>query len=94
MTERHLQDNIVRLAKLLGWLCYHTHDSRKSTAGFPDLVLVRQYRQPGRALFAELKTERGRLSPAQETWCHALGAHIWRPSDWLDGTIERVLRGA
>lgn len=68
-------------------------------AGFPDLVLVRN----GHLIFAELKADRGRHSLDQHEWLNDLlavsvGSHrvwvyeCWRPSQWLDGTIERVLR--
>ena len=53
--ERELLAAVIDLARLRRWLCYHTHDSRHSAAGFPDLLLVR-----GRRLMAaELKTARG-----------------------------------
>lgn len=74
-----------------GWLCYHTHDSRRSAPGFPDLVLVR----PPVVLFAELKSERGRPKPEQAAWLEALRASrsvevgLWRPGDWR--AIETML---
>ena len=99
MPERELQENVRQLCKSLGWYCYHTFDSRRSEPGFPDLVLVRM----GRLIFAELKTETGRESLAQERWADRLGNvqrhnktvqyQLWRPTQWLDGTIERILRG-
>jgi VRR-NUC domain len=90
MTEAELQDAVVDLAKLRGWLLYHTHDSRRSAGGFPDLVLVR-----GRVIFAELKSERGRVEALQRLWLHRLEAagaecYLWRPSDWP--TIDALLR--
>jgi hypothetical protein len=82
---------VVDLARLKGWLVYHTHDSRHSAAGFPDLVLVRR----GRLIFAELKrnatTERAKarqVTADQAAWLAALGdvdgaeVHLWRPVDW------------
>lgn len=71
------------LARLLGWRCYHPWLSARSTPGFPDLVLVR----PPRILFVELKTERGKVTPAQQAWLDALAAcpgcevDLWRPRD-------------
>ncbi len=63
--------------------------------GFPDLVLV----NGTRVLFWELKSESGALSVRQNTWLDALRhAHVknfvlvLRPSDWTDGTIERLLK--
>lgn len=61
MTERVFQDAVTEFAQLHGWLVYHTHDSRRSAPGFPDLTMVRN----GRVVFAELKTERGRVTADQ-----------------------------
>ena len=92
ITEKAFQQAVVDLARLNGWLCYHTYDSRRSEPGFPDLVLLK-----GRwIIFPELKTEKGRLRPEQRTWLDALRevgipAPIWRPSDWkkIVATLER-----
>ena len=81
--ERDFQAAVCELAKTFGCLVYHTHDSRRSEPGFPDLVIV------GRrgVLFRELKIEGGRLTPAQESWIYALqnaqaDAMAWYPKDW------------
>ena len=77
-------DTILQASALYGWLAYHTHDSRRSTAGFPDLVLVK----PPHVLFLEVKRENGRLSVAQADWlaalwgCNEVQAAVVRPSDW------------
>lgn len=89
------------LARRCGWLVYHTRRSKGSDPGFPDEVFVRG----DRLLFVELKTEKGRLSPDQKDWAAALQPfctpilssplieyYLWRPSDWFDGTIERILK--
>jgi hypothetical protein len=94
VTEKVLLANVRELAGWLGWKTYHTHDSRRSDAGFPDLAMVRG----GRAIFAELKTAKGRVTQAQLDWLAALAAagaesHIWRPADWTAGHIEAALRG-
>ena len=94
MTEKQLQAAVMRMARLRGWLAYHTYDSRRSEPGFPDLVMVRH----SRLLFVELKSERGKLTEAQHGWRNALvqvyevEVHVWRPSDWLNGSIEEALR--
>lgn len=93
LTESDLQASIVDLAVVLGWRSYHTFDSRRSNAGFPDLVLYRDHR----LIFAELKSAKGRLAPEQEATLDALmltpaEVHVWRPIDWFDGTIEGVLK--
>ena len=60
-------DYAVRVARP-PWRYYHTRDSRRSAAGFPDLVLVRG----PRLIFAELKTERGKLTADQVAWLEDL----------------------
>lgn len=82
--EDELQAAAVALAKANGWLVYHTHDSRRSAAGFPDLVLLRG----GRLMFVELKAAKGKLSDDQKTWLAALegvagvAVYCWRAADW------------
>ena len=81
MKEKDFQAQVIRIAKALGWLIYHTYDSRRSEPGFPDLVMVRG----DRILYRELKTEKGRLTPHQKIWGEKLseaGADyaVWRPS--------------
>ena len=103
ISEKQFQANVVRLAKLHGWMVYHTHDSRHSEPGFPDLVLCRD----GVLIFAELKRQTGRVSAAQREWMQhlslvagvvgasgvhgAIQVYLWKPADWQ--TIERVLSG-
>jgi len=92
MSERQLQSAVIQLAELLGWKTYHTFDSRRSNPGYPDLTLVRG----DQLLFVELKSAKGRLTTEQTEWLQALGyvasVATWRPCDWVDGTIESVLR--
>jgi hypothetical protein len=90
-TEKGFLEAIVHLAGLRGWEMYHTHDSRHSAAGFPDLVMVR----PPRIIFAEVKTATGRLTRSQNHWialllgCPLSEVYLWRPKDWP--AIERAL---
>jgi hypothetical protein len=70
LSEAHFQRQVEQLAKYYGWRTYHTHDSRRSTPGFPDLVLVRG----AELIFAELKTDKGRLRPEQRDWIADLQA--------------------
>jgi hypothetical protein len=102
MTEKEWEAQVEQFAKHRGWLCYHTHRSDHSAAGFPDLVLVRAL--PGgdrRVIFAELKTMKGKVSPAQREWLAGLGfvadlskghveVHCWRPCHW-DQVRERLM---
>ncbi len=81
-------------------LCYHTHDSRASQKGFPDLVLV--HPGSGRIIFAELKTDTTYATLEQRLWLAALECvaladpetimvAVWRPRDWQD--IVQALGG-
>lgn len=93
MTENALLNQVRALASALGWLAYHTHRSDRSEPGYPDLTLVKG----GRLIFAELKTEKGKTTPAQQAWLAALEAstaevYLWRPHQLLDGRIETILR--
>ncbi len=91
ITEKMFLQQVIDLAHLTGWLVYHTFDSRRSGAGFPDLILIR-----GKQLLAaELKSEKGRLSPAQQQWLDALSkagveVAVWRPSDLDTAIVARL----
>lgn len=79
--EKEWQQQVVQLFRQLGWTGYHTHDSRRSQPGFPDIVLVRD-----RVVYLELKREKGVLSEKQREWVRALlkaGAEVYvaRPRD-------------
>lgn len=83
MTEAQFQSQVLALIRAMGLAAYHTHDSRRSEPGFPDLVIVGM----NGVLYRELKTAKGRVSPDQKYWIYALNAAgedagIWRPSDW------------
>lgn len=101
ISEKALMQAVIDLARLLQYDLYHTHDSRRSAPGFPDLLMASKrgrIGQPNRLIVAELKTERGRLSPQQAEWLklfEACGvpAYVLRPSDWISGRIERILTG-
>jgi len=91
LREQEFMEAIQKAAGYLGWKTYHTHDSRRSEPGFPDLVLVK-INQPVK--FREVKTEKGRLTKEQDAWITLLGlagadVGVWRPRDW--DLIEREL---
>lgn len=86
-SEKEWQQQVSDLARMCGWLCYHTHDSRHSEKGFPDTVLGHP-EHPGLGIhFAELKLPGREPTDAQQRWLTALGAapghtvHVWRPQD-------------
>jgi VRR-NUC domain len=90
-SERDFMATVREAATVTGWLVYHTHDSKRSPSGFPDLVLVRE-----RVVFCELKATATRVTRDQTRWLEALSAagvetYLWRPDDWHE--IERVLGG-
>ncbi len=77
ISEAELQSAIIELAQRYGWLVHHARPARnvrgwstpiQGDSGFPDLVLAKN----GCVLFAELKSERGRLRPEQRAWMQVL----------------------
>lgn len=90
LSEADYQGRITDYATIMGWRWWHDNDSRRNTAGLPDLLLVRR----DRLVFAEIKGPKGKASPEQKTWLAALGgaveAYLWFPKDWPD--VLRVLR--
>lgn len=101
MTEAEFQSQVMQVAKLYGWKIMHTRpaqysDGRWATpiqgdAGFPDLVL--SHRTHG-TIYAELKGDKGRLSPAQVEWIDTLRdagdeVHVWKPVNF-DLIVKRL----
>jgi hypothetical protein len=81
-TEAEFLESVRKAARLLGWATYHTRRSEGSEAGFPDLVMTRR----PRVIFAELKSDRGKVTDAQRAWIDELRAcgqeaYIWRPKN-------------
>jgi hypothetical protein len=89
ITEARFQRDVEHLLLLFGWRHYHAPANKPVNgrvqnikAGFPDLVAVRA----GRLIFAELKTQTGKLGKDQPEWLEDLektGAevYLWRPED-------------
>ena len=82
VTEKAFQEQVIQLAKLCGFFPYHTRDSRRSAAGFPDLILIRS----GSLIAAELKVGTNTTTTAQYGWLAAFDqvtgcvALVWRPN--------------
>lgn len=92
LTEAELENAVRDLLKLYGLDGYHTHDSRRSQAGYPDWTIVGD----GGIMWRELKSELGRVSLAQKRWLGRLwaaggDAGIWRPADLQSGAIAAQL---
>ena len=95
ISESEFQQSVVAAFLAAGWTVYHNPDSRRSSAGWPDLQLLKPAgpHGPAQLVFAELKTARGRLSRTQKAIAQALTdagqeVYIWRPADWPQ--IEQV----
>ena len=100
MSEDELLSCVIDLARALGYRVAHFRPARTAKGwrtamqgdpGWPDLVMAKD----GRVIFAELKSQRGRMSHEQWVWFAALasGCYLWRPSDWLSGEVELILKG-
>lgn len=89
-TERDLREWIRDLCKLFGWKMQFTWTSIHSPKGFPDLFLANAEQR--RIIFAELKSEKGKLTPEQREWLDILYAcgqetYLWRPGD-IEGIAD------
>jgi hypothetical protein len=84
MSEATLQAHVIKSLEWAGFpkeRIYHTHFSKRSVFGYPDLHAVRTsrdqipqwvtYLKP-RQIFAELKTEKGAATAEQVDWLDAL----------------------
>ena len=83
ISEAAFQRSLIEVAEMHGWSWHHEEDSRRSKAGFPDVVLC----HPVHGLvFVECKSERGYLKPAQKEWRDVLVMagvryYVFRPRD-------------
>lgn len=94
MTEAELQEHVRYLCRDLRLYHYHTHDSRRSTQGFPDSFIMNT--TTGAIMFRELKAANGQLTPEQRVFGYRAraGGHdwdVWRPSDLACGRVSREL---
>ena len=104
-SEKDFQDTVIEYAQLRGWKVAHFRSVRVQRkngsiyyqtpvqadgAGFPDLCLVRL----SRILFIELKSDKGKVSPAQDEWLKALSGtekcevYLWKPPDFEQEIVE------
>jgi len=88
--EKELQSSVLEQLRWMGWLCYHTFDSRRSQPGFPDVVAVKG----SRLMFVEFKTEKGKVKYEQTEWLSWLAfahdeVYLVRPST-QDAFMENV----
>lgn len=94
ITEAQVQNTVMASLQASGFLTYHTHDSRRSAPGFPDVVAV--HPATGAIAFLEIKRETGRLTANQVEWGAALANsvayyEIVRPSN-LDEVLADLIQ--
>ena len=92
MSEAELEEHVRAICNDLGVLRIHVYNSRGTTPGVPDDILV----GPRGILWRELKTAKGKVTPAQLAMGKALQSAgqdwaVWRPADWLNGTVAAEL---
>jgi hypothetical protein len=94
VTEAELKAYVLRIARMNGWFVHQSTQNRivrpdKAGAGYPDLALHRD----GEAMWFELKTEDGMLSPAQYQMQVIIGKayHVIRPKDLDNGRLVELL---
>ncbi len=90
ISEASFLQQVKALAYIHGWDCHHASPTQTAkgrwltsgAVGFPDLVLCHKVKG---LIFAELKSEKGRTSDAQDHWLEILNPHVecyvWRPED-------------
>ena len=100
INEEQFQRQVIELAGLKGWLVAHFRPAKVDDGnggytyrtavsadgkGFPDMVLAKKNHE---VIFAEIKSESGKLSAEQTTWyvtlkqCPGVKAFVWKPRDW------------
>ena len=89
LDESTFQKHVVGYATKRGWKI--NKNTIAEPPGFPDLMLVKE----PQIIFAELKTEIGKVSLEQWKWLWDLTdsgqeAYVWRPSDFRF-ILERLL---
>jgi hypothetical protein len=90
ISEASFMAQVKALAYPYGWVVHHSQPSMTRTGrymtmgsvGFFDLVMAHQDRG---LIFAELKTQKGKTTVAQDYWRSSVERHaecyLWRPSD-------------
>lgn len=88
---------VMKKRQSLFSLIYHTHDSRNSQQGYPDLTMVHPNRR--QVIFAELKRVGGYRKKEQKLWQAGLmcalrdtpnvNYYLWDPRDW-DSVVEAL----
>ena len=93
ITEKQFRQNVIDLAKVLGYDYYFSWTSIHSPRGWPDLSLAREG-QP--IIFIELKVGKNKPTELQKHWIELLNttgnkAFVFWPYQWDE--IVEVLNG-
>ena len=102
MSEAEFQRQVCDIAQLYNWMVDHTPPMRSAKGaiftggliGKTDLVL---FSLKGKGIiYAELKTQTGKVSPSQAVFRNLITSnggeyHLWRPADLL-AIVERLKR--
>jgi hypothetical protein len=83
---------IISVALDRGWESYHTHDSRRSEAGFPDLVMLREMRDEARLVVAELKMPGKKPTDAQMKWLRLFRLAGAETFTWYPYDLETIVK--
>ena len=109
ISEQELEDAICELLDTFGIYYHHDRPARTGRTQGGKQVWKNHFRGPkgnpdftpivgDRLIFAELKSQNGRLTEGQTEWLRRLehaGAetYVWRPQDWLNGSVVEILAG-
>jgi hypothetical protein len=99
MTHTQLQNQIVEVCKLLGFLHYHTHNSQKSEPGYVDSTIVAPVGHPlaGILYCVELKVGKDTPTIDQQAWLNALAgvtrveSGVVRPEN-LEAFVRKLMQ--
>lgn len=89
--ETEVQNQIIQVAKTLGYLTYHTYDSRRCEPGFPDLWILGF----GKLIVLELKVGKNIPTSEQAKWLEELqaagvDARLYHVDTWKRGNRSIV----
>jgi hypothetical protein len=89
--KKDLQPAVMRLLSSAGWLAYHTWNSQHSAAGFLDVLAIKETETEWWLLIAELKSESGKLTAAQQQW-HTMWTGLAWAINNATAFSEKILR--
>ncbi len=92
VSEAAWQKQVEQTLALCGFdRIYHTHDSRRSQAGFPDIVAIRVTPDHATLFVGELKRETGRVTNAQNDWLLSWDVFAECVNELSDGNTRMIV---